>query len=128
MAKILIIDDELTIRELFRYIFEDAGYEVELAKNGRQALDMLQNGVPDFMILDVSMPEMSGTEFIQELKLLAEGDPRLGSIPFVVMTGESMGSAIGDIFVSAPGFVCFFPKMIPPEEVCEKVREVLASR
>lgn len=129
MSRVLLIDDEPSIRELFRYSFEDAGYEVAVAKDGREALDMLQDNIPDFMVLDISMPVMSGTEFIQELKLLAEGDPRLGRIPFVVMTGENfMGSDINDVLVSVPGFVCFFSKMTPPEEVCEKAGEVLGSR
>ena len=89
MAKILIVDDEPTILELFKYIFEDAGHEVALAKNGRQALDMLRGATPDFIVLDVSMPEMSGKEFVIELNRLALREPRFGRIPFVLMTGEN---------------------------------------
>lgn len=126
MAKTLIVDDDPAILALFRFVFEDAGHEVLSASNGRQALDMLKSGLPDFMILDVAMPEMTGREFVAELTRLAARDPRLARIPFVVMTGENfMDMELNGVFSSAPGFVCFFPKMIPPEKVLEKAAEVI---
>jgi len=126
MAKILIIDDEVTIRELFRFVFEDAGHEVLLAGNGWQALDLLKAGVPDLMLVDVTMPEMNGRDFIAELKRRAALDARLANIPFVVMTGENyIDIELNGVFSSAPGFVCFFPKMTPPEKVLEKAEEVI---
>ncbi|HAH32524.1 MAG TPA: hypothetical protein DCL44_09460 [Elusimicrobia bacterium] len=129
MAKILIVDDEPTILELFKYVFEDAGHEVTLAKNGRQALAAVTQNIPDFMVLDVTMPEMTGKEFVIELKKLATRDRRLGNIPFVVMTGENtMDEGLNSVFASASGFICFFPKMILPEKVLEKVAEVLKGR
>jgi len=129
MAKILIVDDEPTILELFKYIFEDAGHEVALAKNGRQALDMLRGATPDFIVLDVSMPEMSGKEFVIELNRLALREPRFGRIPFVVMTGENfMEVELNKVFTLARGFVCYLPKMTPPEKVLEKAEEVLGGR
>lgn len=129
MAKILIIDDEPTIRELFKYIFMDAGHEVVTAENGRLALAVVKEAIPDFMVLDIAMPEMSGKEFVVELKRLEARDPRFGSIPFVVMTGENfMESEMNSVFSSSAGFVCFFPKMTPPEKVLGKVEEILKGR
>lgn len=126
MAKILIVDDEPTIRELFRYVFEECGYEVEQAENGRAALDCLTQSIPDFIILDIAMPEMSGKEFVLELGRRAVHTPRLSRIPFVVMTGEDlMEMELNKVFAASPGFVCFFPKMTPPEKVLEKAVEVL---
>lgn len=129
MAKILIVDDEPAILQLFQYIFEEAGHEVLLAGDGRQALDSLLSGLPDFMVLDVAMPEMSGKELVLELKRLGAKDPRLTKIPFVVMTGENfMDGELNMVFGGAPGFVCFFPKMTPPEKILEKAEETLRSR
>jgi len=126
MAKILIVDDENSIRELFTYIFEDAGHEVVQACNGRVALEILQSAIPDFMVLDVSMPEMTGTEFVAELKKRAVRNPALNEIPFVVMTGENfMESELNKVFASARGFICYFPKMTPPEQVLEKAEATL---
>lgn len=129
MAKILIVDDEFPIRELFRYVFEDAGHKVTLAGNGREALDALQSGTPDFMVLDVSMPEMSGPEMVAELGRRAAREPRLNNIPFVVMTGENfLEPELNKVFASACGFICFFQKMSPPEQVLAKVEEILRFR
>lgn len=129
MAKILIIDDEPTIRELFRFVFEDAGHSTLLAANGREALELLRSDAPDFMLVDVSMPEMSGKEFILELGRRALREPRLGRVPFVVMTGENfMDPGLNRAFAGASGFVCCFPKMTPPEAVLDKVERVLAGQ
>jgi len=126
MAKILIVDDDCSIRELFRFVLEDSGHTVLTGENGRQALLVLEGETPDFMVLDVSMPEMNGAEFIQKLSRLAVGEPRLKGIPFVVMTGENfMEAGLNKIFAASPGFVCFFPKMTPPEAVLEKINERL---
>ena len=100
-----------------------------LANNGREALDALQGGTADFMVLDVAMPEMTGTEMITELGRRAARDPRLNNIPFVVMTGENfMETELNKVFARAPGFICFFPKMIPPERVLEKAEEIIRNR
>lgn len=129
MSKILIVDDESSIRELFKYIFEDAGHEVMLANNGREALGVLEGTIPDFMVLDVSMPEMSGTEFVVELKRQAVRKPEFNNIPFVVMTGENfMETELNKVFASARGFACFFPKMTPPEQVLAKAEEIIKLR
>lgn len=128
MAKILIIDDENSIRELFRFIFEDAGHEVLLAENGKEALAVLQQAIPDFMVLDVSMPEMSGTEFILELRRRAVRMQAFNNIPFVVMTGENfMEIEMNKVFASARGFICYFPKMTPPEMVLAKAEETIKA-
>ncbi len=126
MAKVLVVDDEPAILQLFKYVFEDAEHTVSLAENGRKALDSIAEDLPDFIILDLSMPEMSGKEFAMEFKRLSLRDPKLRNIRIVVMTGEDfMEASLNNIFSSIPGFVCFFPKMIPPEKVLEKAEEVL---
>ena len=129
MAKILLVDDDSTILQLFRFVFEDAGHKVTLARNGLEALDAIKGGVPDFMVLDVTMPEMSGRAFAVELKRQAAHDPGLRNIPFVVMTVENvMDAELNKVFTSTPGFVCFFTKMTPPGRVLEKATAVLKSR
>lgn len=129
MAKVLVIDDEATIRELYDFIFSDAGHEVLQAANGLAALELLKSQTPDFMIVDVSMPVMTGREFVMELGARAAQNPVLDAIPFVVMTGENfMDPGLNGCFASRPGFVGYFPKMVPPEEVLSKVAKVLDGR
>ncbi len=126
MAKVLVVDDEHSIRELFKYVFEDAGYSVELAENGVEALDCIAKNLPDFIVLDIAMPVMSGKEFALEFKRLSLRNPKLKDVRIVVMTGENfMDQNLDNVFASIPGFVCYFPKMVPPEQVLEKAKEVL---
>ena len=128
MAKILIVDDERSIRELFKFIFEDAGHTVLLADTGLGALEVIEGVVPDFIVTDLAMPEMSGQEFILELGRRARRRPELGNIPYVVMTGENfMEAEMNKDFGSTAGFICFFPKMTPPEIVLEKAEAALKA-
>ena len=127
MAKILIVDDEPSIRELYNFIFSDAGHEVLLAENGQAALETLQTHTPDFMVIDVSMPVMTGKEFITELARRGRTDGRLNRIPFCVMTGENfMEAELNSAFATKPGFVCYFPKMVVPETVLAKAEEEIS--
>lgn len=128
MARFLIVDDDASIRALFEFVALEAGHEVSVAGDGAEALRAVEAAVPDFIVLDVDMPVMSGREFIERLKRLALTRPELGAIPFLVMTGENfMEKGLNGVFASHKGFVCFFPKMTPPETVLARAEEALAA-
>ena len=63
--KILIVDDEATLREMIRLYFEQEGFQVIEAANGREALFVARHEKPDLIVLDWMMPEMNGAEFIR---------------------------------------------------------------
>ncbi|MBX7246291.1 MAG: response regulator [Candidatus Sumerlaeaceae bacterium] len=68
MKKILVVDDEKNIRTLFRDELEEEGYEVATAGSGREALDQIEADVPDLIVLDIRMGDMTGIEVLQELR------------------------------------------------------------
>jgi two-component system chemotaxis sensor kinase CheA len=84
-SKVLVVDDQFTVRELQRSILEAAGYRVETAPDGREALSKVNEepGV-DLVVTDVEMPEMSGIEFLRAIR----EHPRHVSLPVVVVTGR----------------------------------------
>ena len=84
MAKILIIDDERGIRNTLREILADEGYEVEVAENGKQGLEMAQAKAYDLIYSDIKMPEMDGLELLAALK---EGE-ETAEIPMVMISGH----------------------------------------
>ena len=95
MAKLLIIDDERSIRNTLREILVDEGYEVEVAENGKQGLEMAQAKAYDLIFSDIKMPEMDGLEVLNHLKnddasLNDEnGDALLNSeCPIVMISGH----------------------------------------
>jgi CheY-like chemotaxis protein len=67
-SRVLLVDDEKSIRQLFHAALTSAGYEVLDAVNGQQAMDMLESFGPDLVITDLVMPEKEGIEIIRELR------------------------------------------------------------
>jgi CheY-like chemotaxis protein len=68
MKKILIVDDEESIRFLYREELEEEGYIVECAKNGEEALEKLSVFKPDLISLDIKMPVMDGIETLKRIR------------------------------------------------------------
>ena len=81
MAKILVIDDELSIRSLLDTLLGRKGHDVVLAANGQKGLALLCREHPDVVVLDLKMPEMDGIAVLQQIRNL---NPIL---PVIVLTG-----------------------------------------
>ena len=74
VRKCLIVDDSEVIRRVARRIIEGLNFTVEEAGDGRQALDRCRGEMPQAILLDWSMPNMDGLEFLRALRLQANGD------------------------------------------------------
>jgi DNA-binding response OmpR family regulator len=68
MKRILVVDDEEGIRQLYKEELEDEGYEVELAERGEEALEKISKAKPDAVILDLRMPGMGGLEVLERIR------------------------------------------------------------
>jgi two-component system alkaline phosphatase synthesis response regulator PhoP len=86
VRRILVAEDNAALAAVVRFHLERAGLQVDLARNGREAWDLLQNGSYAMVITDQQMPEMSGTEICT----LMRGDPRLASVPVLMLTAKSL--------------------------------------
>ena len=100
MATILVIDDELPVRQLLGTILERAGYEVILAENGEIGLRIFAERLPDVVIIDMFMPEKEGLETILALRRLSP-DTRIVAISGggrhgidVLELAEGLGAAV----------------------------------
>jgi CheY-like chemotaxis protein len=80
MKRILVVDDEEAIRLLYREELRDAGYAVELAANGQEALAMVRERRPDLMTVDLKMPGMDGIELLGRVRELYH------DLPIVICT------------------------------------------
>jgi two-component system, chemotaxis family, sensor kinase CheA len=84
-SKVLVVDDQFTVRELQRSILESAGYRVETASDGREALTRFEADPKiSLMVTDIDMPRMGGIELLRTLR----GDPSQASLPIVVVTAR----------------------------------------
>jgi CheY-like chemotaxis protein len=68
MKRILVADDEMSIRLLYSEELKEEGYEVYLAANGKEALEIVEKVPLDLVILDIKMPEMDGIEALRQIK------------------------------------------------------------
>jgi Response regulators consisting of a CheY-like receiver domain and a winged-helix DNA-binding domain len=70
--KILVVDDDLDIIEILKYNLNKSGYLVKSAKNGIEAIKRAKKFLPNIILMDVMMPEMSGIEACSEIKQIDE--------------------------------------------------------
>ena len=70
MKKILLVDDEEAIQVIYREEFEEEGYTVVSARDGREGLERFEQDKPDLVILDIQMPGMNGIEVLRQMKMM----------------------------------------------------------
>jgi CheY-like chemotaxis protein len=80
---ILIVDDEVSFREVVKLVLTGEGYSVAEAGDGREALEKLSASKPDLLLLDLNIPEISGWEIIRRISL----DPNLKDVEVLVVSG-----------------------------------------
>ena len=119
MKKILIADDEPDIVKILQFRLKGQGYEVIIAVNGQEALDMAGKVNPDLILLDVSMPFLKGDEVCQKIK----ADEALKHIPVLLMTASTrIANEESVLQLGAQGFIL---KPFETEEFLETVGKFL---
>ena len=104
MAKILVIDDEQSIRDLLDRLLRRKGYDVIVAESGQKGLECFRRERPDVIVLDLKMPEMDGLTVLRQIRSLNR------SQPVIVLTGsrtaemEQQVRALGVTEYIAKGF------------------------
>jgi two-component system phosphate regulon response regulator PhoB len=120
--RILVVDDEPDLLELVRVNLRQAGYEVETAEAGREALDRLRRRPPDLMVLDLMLPDLSGTEICRRVRQ----DPELASLPIVMLTAKA--DEVDRVVGLELGADDYVTKPFSPRELTLRVRAVLRRR
>jgi len=119
---VLIVDDSASMRQLVAFTIKDAGYDVLLAENGKDALEKMSRAKVDMVITDLNMPEMDGITFIRELR----GKADYKFIPIIMLTTESQdvkkqeGRAAG-----ASGWIV---KPFSPSQLMDVVKKFVKER
>lgn len=113
--RILVVDDEAPIRETAKAVLATEGYEIVTAVDGFDGLVQLCRSLPDLIISDLSMPNMSGFEFLSVVR------KRFPQIPVIAVSGAyngGLGGVIADAF--------FFKGQYSPQELFDKIRNLIA--
>jgi CheY-like chemotaxis protein len=114
---ILIVDDEFGILEVLESILSDAGFSVQSAINGQEALSRMQKTVPDLVILDFMMPLLDGAGVIKAMR----ADKRLRSVPVL------LASALPEKTIAehCNGYNVFLRKPYKTERLMEEISRLL---
>ena len=118
-TRVLIADDECNQQELLAYNLEKAGFSVIQASDGQKALDLAEETIPDIIILDWMMPNMSGIDVCRSLRRISE----TRQIPVIMLSarGEEGDRTLG-LDVGADDYIT---KPFSPKEVIARIRAVL---
>jgi two-component system sensor histidine kinase/response regulator len=117
---ILIVDDELVIRDIVSYVLSDEGYQVIEAASGEAALALMEHNQPDLILSDVMMPGMDGFDFCRQVRATA----KWVHIPFIFLTAKDMRSDIRQGM--ALGADDYLGKPFDADELLSAVRARLA--
>ena len=82
----MLVEDNVDNLELVRYLLERAGYDVIPGRNGREAIELARQELPDLILLDLSIPEIDGWEAAKEIK----ADPKCVTIPLFALTAHTL--------------------------------------
>jgi DNA-binding response OmpR family regulator len=120
-ARVLVVEDDPSVRGLLHTLLTGEGYEVTTASDGLAGLVKASTAKPDLMLLDLMMPDLGGVRVLEELR----SDPALSDVPVIVVTGKleavpSLRGLLGDDNV--------FVKPFGVTELLERVAAVTGAR
>lgn len=118
--KILIVDDDLTLREMYEERLKFDGYVVIGASDGEEAIAKTQSEMPDLILLDVMMPKLNGIDVMKKLR----GDEKTKNIPIIILTAliQEIDKLKG-MMTDKDGYLIKSEQM--PKEVIEKVHSII---
>jgi len=127
---IFLVDDDPDFLEILSTQLKNKGFNVETAKNGKEALEKLEHIKPDLIILDVMMPEMDGIDTAFELTKRFN----LNEIKFIFLTNygednwpEEISLKIDQNFAKQIGAIAYLRKFMPVEEIVKAIENLLVE-
>ncbi len=121
MKRIMVVDDSNITRKMITSVLAQAGYSIDNADNGAQALEKLFQSPCDLIITDMNMPQMDGMELLSHLR----HDPHYRSAPIIVLSSNSGPEEIKR--ATQAGANLYLIKPTPPEKLLECVRTLLKA-
>jgi CheY-like chemotaxis protein len=120
--KILIVEDDAIIADLYQRKFVAEQFSVELAGDGSTAMESLKASRPDVVLLDLQLPQVNGIEVLKFIR----GTPALSSLPVIVFTNAYLGNMVQSAW-KAGANKCLTKAICTPRQVVDVVRHTLAE-
>lgn len=121
--KLLVVEDDQFLRDLYNELLTDEGYEVDLAEDGEVGAAKIQNGGYDLVLLDIMLPKIDGLEILRRLK----GNPtKTPNGPIVLLTNLGQDSIIKEGFtLGASGYM--IKSSMNPDQVLTEIKVFLSK-
>ncbi len=116
---VLVVDDFKDAREMYREYLEFMGYDVIIAEDGQQAIELAQSGQPDLILMNLSLPMVDGLEATRQIKASAD----TSGIPVIALTSHVMEESAAS--ARSAGCDDFIAKPALPNDVEAKIRRML---
>ena len=121
--KILLIEDEFFIRDLYERYLKKSGYEVITAIDGEDGLEKALNNKVDLILLDIMMPKMTGIEVLEKIK---QDDSIAKSTPVYLLTNQVQESIIKEAFkLGAEGYL--IKAQLLPKQIVEEIQNIFKN-
>jgi len=117
MERILVIEDDRATRKALKQLFEPEGYVVDAADNGADGLSMFRSSKPNFVILDLRLPQMGGQDVCRRIRKESE------DVPILILTGSA--DEVDRVLLLELGADDYVTKPFSPKELLARVRAVL---
>lgn len=122
MKKILIIEDDEVVANIYQNKFLVEGYQVEVAADGEAGLELIHSFRPDVVILDLMLPKISGLELMKQLR----AEPDFEKLPFIVFSNMYLSNMVRETW-KAGATKCLSKASCTPRQVLEVVRSTIAG-
>ena len=122
--KILVVEDDEFLRELYHELLQDEGYDVTLARDGEEGLKAIREGGWDLVLLDIMLPKMDGLEILRQVR---QKGAKEKNGPIVLLTNLGQDSIIKEGFVlGASGYL--IKSAMNPDQVLAEVKVFLNKK
>jgi len=120
--KILIIEDDATISQMYRMKFEADGFDVQLANDGERGVELVKHFAPDIILLDLQMPKKTGHQALQEIR----AEPWGKDVPVIILT--NLGEEEAPKELRSLGIESYIVKAeLTPRQVVQRVKDTLGT-
>src|SRR5262245_45988744 len=122
MKKILIIEDDQIVANIYRNKFSIEGFQVEIALDGHVGLELVRSFRPDAVVLDLMLPKLTGIELMKKIR----AEPEFEKLPLIVFSNTYLTQMVQDAW-KAGATKCLSKSNCTPKQVIEVVRSALPN-
>ena len=120
MKKIVIIEDDLIVANIYRNKLSVDGFQVEIAHDGRTGLELIKKNRPDLVLLDLMLPLIPGVELLKQIRL----EPDFKDLPVIVFSSTYLTNVVQEAW-KAGATKCLSKASCTPKQIIEVVRAAL---